>query len=336
MKHAVHKGKHGVSVAVRAGFGWLGYWHGPGILPALSLSDGTTNTINATLNVSQKSSFDLSVKGSEWAPLFQNVGPGPASPVDASVVLFAQAFASGNVLGVNTPFAVNLPLFFPNLTSSGGGFLVGAPRVGSCNDSAQFNPTLSVTAHAPILTDEDFGMLQYGDPFPSGWLRVFSFCQTATVELPGLGSSATTTVRFGSGENTGVPASPISPLVFPVQNPTINGLSLFTATTLNTTAATLSWSQPVGPAPSGYKIAMFASGSLPDGSMGYLPAGRLETAKTSAILPSLQAGTYVFVITARVDAGANVETSPNRSGLPNGFASVVTAPVTISSTASRI
>jgi hypothetical protein len=60
--------------------------------------------------------------------------------------------------------------------------------------------------------------------------------------------------------------------------------------------------------------------------------GRYTTAKTTVNLPPLLAGkTYLFLITALADGHANVETMPNRSALPTAYASVVSAPITISS-----
>jgi hypothetical protein len=40
--------------------------------------------------------------------------------------------------------------------------------------------------------------------------------------------------------------------------------------------------------------------------------------------------TFVVVISARLDARANVETSPNRSALPTAYANIVSAPITVS------
>jgi hypothetical protein len=48
------------------------------------------------------------------------------------------------------------------------------------------------------------------------------------------------------------------------------------------------------------------------------------------LLPLLQAGkTYVFLITAILDGGANFETQPNRSALPIAFVSIVSAPIAV-------
>jgi hypothetical protein len=117
-----------------------------------------------------------------------------------------------------------------------------------------------------------------------------------------------------------------------VQNPAINGANLFTAATLNTTAISLSWSTPAIGAPYGYKVLAFVQTTRFNGVQTYAAAGTFSTAKTSITLPPLSGGnTYVFAITAAADGTSLMETSPFRSSLPTGFATVVSAPITISS-----
>jgi hypothetical protein len=77
--------------------------------------------------------------------------------------------------------------------------------------------------------------------------------------------------------------------------------------------------------------------SNPSGVPNYLSAGVFYTSQTSVTLPPLSAGnTYVFAINALVDGTANIQSSPNRSSLPTGFANVVSAPITISSGAADV
>ena len=106
------------------------------------------------------------------------------------------------------------------------------------------------------------------------------------------------------------------------------------ANTVDATGVTLSWTAPSDSTPTGYKISAFVPRSLPNSVLAYLPAGTFYTAytaKTSAILPLLQAGqTYVFLISAILDGLANFESRPNRSALPTASASVVSAPIAIS------
>jgi hypothetical protein len=78
-------------------------------------------------------------------------------------------------------------------------------------------------------------------------------------------------------------------------------------------------------------VQIYVASTLSSGGGVYLPAGSLSTAKTEVTLLPLPGGnTYVFAITALVDSAANFETRPYRSALPTAFASVVSAPITIS------
>ena len=135
------------------------------------------------------------------------------------------------------------------------------------------------------------------------------------------------------GERTALPTGPVAPLVSAVRNPTINGVSLSVPSTINSTAITLSWSPPSSGTPSSYAVQLFVLGTQPDGSMLYFPSEKFSTAKTSMIPPiTLQAGqVFVLLLTAQIDGLANVESRPNRSGLPIAYANFVSAPVTVGS-----
>jgi hypothetical protein len=66
------------------------------------------------------------------------------------------------------------------------------------------------------------------------------------------------------------------------------------------------------------------------GNPGYIFAGRVGTAKTSVTLPLLSAdNTYIFVILAQVNPGANMESASLSRQIPLAFCSVVSAPITI-------
>ncbi len=295
-------------------------------LSNLALANGTVNTIPAAMNHAPQVSFDLNVKGSAWLPLFENVGPGSATPLGSGLSVTTQPFVT--VSSVLATFGIGVPLLFdpptgpiqlllPNCLSSGPtnttGFLVPSP------------------GEPPIVADQDFGPVQYGDPFPSEWPRVFTFCQAASVNLPLPGSTSPIAFNLVDTQSSLPPTSQISPLISQVQNPKINGSSLFVAGTVAATGVTLSWSAPRGATPTGYNIATFVSGTLPGGFGTYGPEGAFYTAKTSAMLPPLQAGkTYVFQIAAILDGLANFETSPNRSALPTASVSIVSAPIAIS------
>jgi hypothetical protein len=302
---------------------------------ALTLSnpafvDGGTNAITETLQSSPQASLSVSVPGSQWVALSSNVGPSAAAASGSWLSISAEPF----VIGVNQspdPFALNLPLvtvppfeigppqLFPDFCLNGPADPLGIP-----------------STQPPILTDENFGVLSYSDPFPPSWTRAVAFCQSVAVLIPVVGSLETF-FPFELPYGVAVPPSSspsLAPLAEPVQNPTLNGASLFTESTINTTLVTLTWSAPQGATPYGYRITAFTQTPLA-GGVEYASAGEFATAKTSVTLPPLSAGqAYVFIITTAVDAAANMETSPWRSALPTGFANVISAPVTISSGAS--
>jgi hypothetical protein len=182
----------------------------------------------------------------------------------------------------------------------------------------------------PIVADQDFGAISYGDPYPNSWPRAFQICQHATVQIPRPNSGVSDTFLLTDGEITTLPMAPVVPLIGPVQNATLNGSSLFQPATLSSTAVNLSWTAPVGAQPFGYYITVFQLATLPTGATQYVTAARFGTAKTSMAVPLLNAGsTYIFQIVAWVDAGANMETSPGRSQLPIAHSTVISAPITI-------
>jgi hypothetical protein len=193
-----------------------------------------------------------------------------------------------------------------------------------------------VPASTPaVLTDQTLGTLAYSDPLPSTWTRAETVCEEAVVPMPIPNSSATANFALVDGEAVAPSSSPLAPIVGPVESPTINGSNLFAAATLTTTTPALSWTAPATGSPYGYRVAAYVQITA-NGLGTYEPAGVFYTPQTPVTLPPLSAGnTYVFAITALVDGTANVQTAPFRSSLPTGFASAVSAPITISSGASR-
>jgi hypothetical protein len=292
------------------------------ILSDLALVNGGTNTVTAALAPSPQTSLNLSIPGSQWASLFQNVASSPPPPLSSWLSVVVEPY----VIGVNTsqnPFGLNLGLVQPNVNN-------GMPPLGIVCPGMPF--FISDFGDPAIFTDQDFGNLQYGDPFPSEWTRATAFCQSGffLFELGG--------VQYGFALNLGevVPPSnnPLAPLAFPVVNPTINGSDFFTTATVNTTTETLSWTAPGGSTPYGYTV--YVLNLVPSGQgLGIQVVGNYGTAKTSMTLPPLTAGNYLFVIETMVDGAANMETSPYRSKLPTGFATVISNAITVSGGAKR-
>jgi Fibronectin type III domain len=291
-------------------------------LSNLNLVSGTTNTIAGTLQASSPTSLDVNILGSQWASLFQNIGPNAASPSGSWYSVQVRPFFTGqNTHSVSV--GPNLLMVSPNPQSEIDFFL------GACPDTPFAHASLWLPA---ITTDQDFGMVQYNDPFPSSWERVVTFCEGMVV--PQSASVGGNTLNFSVSVIDGVSItpsnSPIAPPARPVQSPTLNGANLFAATTLNTTAVTLSWAPPsAGTPPFGYSVQVMTVSGTPSVT-NLNAAGIFFTAKTSITLPPLIPGkVYLFMISSEVDGRANMESSPYRSALPTGYARVVSAPITI-------
>jgi Fibronectin type III domain len=301
-------------------------------LPSLTLLNGASNTINGTLAPSPQNSFELNVKGSGWTPLFSDAGPSSPALEGADLEVTTQLFVTdGSVrsIGLSIPLLVGPQPPMPSpLELPSARVCVGSEPIFSSSFTSTPLPGLP-----PLTADQDFGTLQYGDPFPSSWLRVFTFCQTALVPISLPGSTTPISFRIADTQSSALPTAQISPLIGQVQNPTINGMSLFVGGTIGAKSVTLSWSAPSGTTPTGYKIETFSPQTTMTGVQVLIPSrSSFYTAKTSASLPNLQAGqTYVFLITALLDGAANFETRPNRSALPTASVSVVSAPITITS-----
>ncbi len=141
----------------------------------------------------------------------------------------------------------------------------------------------------------------------------------------------TDTFLVSNEETTLLPTSPVTPLVTPVQSPTLNGSSLFQTATLDITNLQFSWAPPSVGQPYAYFLEIYGLKTDPAGTMLYLDAGNFATTQTSLTLPStLPDGTYVFAIVAAVDANANFETSPNRHKVPMAHSTVISSPFVIS------
>jgi hypothetical protein len=288
----------------------------------LSMNNGTVNNVTETLAPSPQQSFDLNVNGSAWTALLNNAGPGAVTPLWSGAGLEALPFLGANMLA-GSPFdlTVDLLAVLPGVTPVGGQGFVTATPCGGLGSQPMVN------------TDRDFGLVQYVDPFPSAWPRAFEFCIAASVAIPASAAVPVFSTTIIDSQYTAVPTSQIVPLIGQVQNPTVNGMSSFVPTTVNATGITLSWTAPSGTTPTGYVVVPEVSlaevspmGTVPT----YLSEGSFYTAKTSVLLPPLQAGkVYLFMITSILDGAANFETHPRRSALPTASVSILSAPITI-------
>lgn len=306
---------------------------GPALMVSnLSFSNGQTNTLTETLQSSPQSSLTLNVLGSQWASLFTNVSPVGATAVSSDFALSVEPFivdANASCPSLSGPLITLASGVAP---SYAGGFSTDI-LFDNCWDDIT-GSFVSPSVEPPILTDGPVGTLTYGDPFPTTWTRELSFYQRAIVNLSVPNSSTSVPFNLADGESVAPSSSPLAPLVSPVQSPTINGASLFSSATLNTVTPNLTWTAPGTGNPYGYSVRIYVLTILSTGVPVYETAGVFYTNKTSLTPLPLSAGnTYVFTISALVDGAANIETSPFRSALPRGYSNVVSAPITISSSA---
>ena len=292
-----------------------GYVLGPELtLSNLSLTSGAFNTISGALNPTVPTSLHLSVQSSAWMPLLDRIAPTTPTATGDGFSLAIQPYIAAD--GPNVSSSSQIPLIWTN-----SGHAVGLTP-GTCS----FNTSLT--------TDID-GTVQYGDPFPAAWRRIFRVCQNASIVVPVPGTSQTQSISLINDQRAALPTATVKPLLSGVLNLKINGTDLFTASTVNSAAVTLAWDPPAIGTPFGYNVAIMtptASQSL-NGTVIYLysPAAMLSTAKTSITLPPNVLGpgrTYLFVITSLADGRANMETSPHRSSLPIANADVLSAPIT--------
>jgi hypothetical protein len=300
-------------------------------LTGLNLTDGGTNNITTTLSPSSAASIPLSIKGTQWASAAAGIAPSASGPSSSDYFLFAQPYLPDRI---GSPFSIipdgpSFTMLRPAPPPQG---VITLSYFSLCGTSAISGGFLPPTfSFPPIVTDVDYGALSYGDPFPAAWQRLFQYCQVSEVNLPRPNSTTVDTFLLGNRQTTALPTGPVTPILGPVQNPMINGASVFQTATLNTTSANLSWSAPAIGQPYGYYVTVYQLGTLINGGIEhYIAVGRFGTAKTSMQVPFLSAGnTYVFLITSETDGLAKMETNPLRAEIPNGEAAVVSAPMVI-------
>jgi len=299
-------------------------------LANVSLTDGGTNAITVTLTPAPEASLPLSIAGTAWAGAAQTIGPGTPSLQTSDYAIYTQPYVTDrNALPATVLFVgPDLPLLRPSAPSNTGPNFP-FPYLCSTTTGPTGFPFLP-TQLPPITTDQDYGSISYGDPYPVAWPRMLQYCELSLVSLPRPNSTVTDTFFVTNKQTTALPSGAVTPLLTPVQNPMLNGNSLFTAATLNTTSVTLSWAAPAAGQPFGYYVSVYELGTTPLGTTEYLPAGRYGTAQTSVNVPFLTVGnTYVVTITAELDSGADMEKSPLRSKIPTAETGVVSAPFTI-------
>jgi hypothetical protein len=138
--------------------------------------------------------LNIQFKGDEWVASFNSASAAPAPAATSHVVMSASL----------QPFA--------------GDLAVATGKFGVQN----FVPLVDISSAQPQSSPIDMGNIHYNNPYPSTWLPVFQGYADASV---GDGDQDTVINSFA----TTVPPTVFGPMMFPIQNPTMNGLDLFTA-----------------------------------------------------------------------------------------------------------
>lgn len=263
--------------------------------PATTMADGTVSTASGGfLDIPQTSTLHLGWKRSALAAMTTAVNPN-ATVVTTEFGLWASPL--GTSVGV-----------------SGEAFQLFTYDSGSTG----------------ATTDLDLGDLAYGNPFPSAWtpLAETYFVWGVSYQAPGA-ATPVTMLRSAYTATATLPtaAAPIGPLQSPVQNPRINGKTLFQnqlGVGLNPVVA---WDAPATGAPAGYVVTFYQL-SNNGGASQLVSAGSMRTAARQITVPPgvMSTGnTYVVVITAVRSPGVTFATNPYQNSFPYATAPIASA-----------
>lgn len=246
--------------------------------PLVQADGASAGLMGAFTTVPLSNNLPLSLKGSRFAALAAAMHPQ------------AQPFYSGFYLDPNP--AGNLGM------------------IGSSPDLVSMDTSTNQT------TDQDFGLLAYGNPFPASWSLLWQqyYVMRVPYTLPGM-----TGTRYQSGQlivtsSVMSAAASIQPVLSPVSQATVGGKPVSTASATGVgLAPTFSWQKPNLGTPAYYQVTLYR---LYDPNNGVAtPAtqvlGYYTTAGTSLTLPAgvLTAGETYF---AKISAftGSHQELSP--------------------------
>jgi hypothetical protein len=179
-------------------------------------------------------------------------------------------------------------------------------------------------------TTTPVGPYSFGNPYPASWPMVFSVLvyYRAPIVAPGA-THASGVLLLCSRDSIGAPASgsTVSPVLGPVQAPTINGLDALNATSGVGTSPTLAWSQPSLGTATDYVVTVLQVGNNSGYTMSTKIAN-LYTTNTQMTIPPgvLSAGqTYAFVIRALHRPGVDATQHPFRHTFDEAVCDSLTA-----------
>jgi hypothetical protein len=240
--------------------------------------------------------LDLAFKGSSFAPLLAGLNP-HASP--AGTFLYFDVDPADPSLG----------------------------HPGNTPDLVMYH-----NGNGPLTTDVDFGDISYGNPYPSSWTPIVIVHDDVVYTYPVAGTTGFQSEVKLEVLTTNLPsaANPLVPLVGPVSNPTINGVSFFTDQSGVGTTPTISWNRPEFGTANRYLLTiyrMYANGTTATEDM----VAQFCTTGTSLILPEnllMQGNSYHMDLGAFYNPAYDASISPFRLSMPSGNATSASGLIT--------
>ncbi len=274
-----------------------------GTARGFSVTDGQPATLAATLTpVAQDRSLALHWKGSQFAALTSQVGPGarPGAAAALAISALPEAIARNN-----------------NFFST---YYTGLPNL------VIFPPVPAIDFDQTVA---------YGNPFTSmgtPWSELVTVVYACSVPIPTESGNGSLPARLVAAvpvetlSSTGVIAPPISP----VRAASINGMPLDVPRTSVGDSPIISWEAPSIGTATDYVVTVHAVDASNKG-VSVKTVANLRTKSTSLRIPAslLASGTsYVLTITAVSAAGADLSARPFIASLPYASADYVTAQLT--------
>ncbi|MGB8013785.1 MAG: hypothetical protein WCF68_19390 [Terriglobales bacterium] len=285
--------------------------NGPPFLPA---------TVSGALAITQPQSQDFTITFSAWENAFNAGGPVAAVPQAFEIEVNSQQQAAG--LARTNPMLFG---FSPNLAFAGADSNAAWPQ--------------DVNGNNTWPQDGDFGTLTFNNPFTTGMVATFDivYIINATAQYSIPFPNSTVPVQLQATNTLWTPTLPtgFAPEIQPVGNPQVNGTSLFTATTVPTVSPTLTWTAPTSDAPVIYDISIcqpVLSGTTATCNGVYYFGNYTQTTFTVPAGILTPGDSYIFAIESDSRTGFD-PLHPNRYSLPEATAWLVSAAITVNSSA---
>jgi hypothetical protein len=216
-----------------------------------------------------------------------------------------------------TAFASHIAAMHPSAADLGfSAYIItlpGAGMYGAFGNSADLF-VLQLGDGAP---DVDLGPVAYGNPYPAAWgsLLIASNAVRKSYTVPGANTPANVVGSiFAAGDVASLTAGPIQPVVSPVQDLQVNGMSALDDLSGVTETPTLSWTAPELGSDVSYVIRVETLSNV-NGAGRATVAASLYTKDTQVVLPPgiLGAGSSYFVRIRAIVTPIDITAHPFRN-----------------------